>query len=613
MLAWTWLTWPDAIYDFGSQLYFPWQITQGKRLYVDIAYFNGPLSQYFNAAAFAIFGARLRTLVWLNLLILAATLALIYRLLDRLSGAITATVGCLVFVLVFAFGQYVGIGNYNWVCPYTHEVTHGVALSIGAIAALSRFVRTRGAIWLAVTGTCLGLTFLTKAEIFIPAAAAVSVGVWFAAVQPWRRTNAPLAPTPGSEVLRRPGSDGAAESGSSRVRSEPGVGEVETLHSPVGSIAILLAFAIVPVAITFVLLLIHLPATTVARAIAGSWPWLFDRRIASLQFYREGLGIDDVPGNLLRLVAGTTFYVAAAVAVVTAGRARGALRAIAILVVAAIAVLALVEWPLLVHAARPWPVLALAIGACALRSMRRQADHASIIRLVFAVFAFGLLGKMPLNARIAQYGFALAMPAAMLLVDAAVGWGPAWVASRGGSAAIARACALLPIAVVVVVHLYACHLFIADKTVVVGEGADRFLAGPPRGVEVEAARRAIQSGAVPADTLAVMPQGLMLNYLTRRPNPLPVPNLMPPELLTTGEDRVLAALAAHPPELIVLSLKDVGQRGFILTEGRYEYGERTLAWVKANYDIVGDLTPPGGAPAELRLRFLKRRAAGRSM
>ncbi|HEY1628509.1 MAG TPA: hypothetical protein VGF52_01550, partial [Tepidisphaeraceae bacterium] len=42
MLAWTWGTWPDPIVDFGRELYVPWQLTQGKILYRDIAYFNGP-------------------------------------------------------------------------------------------------------------------------------------------------------------------------------------------------------------------------------------------------------------------------------------------------------------------------------------------------------------------------------------------------------------------------------------------------------------------------------------------------------------------------------------------------------------------------------------------
>ena len=47
-------------------------------------------------------------------------------------------------------------------------------------------------------------------------------------------------------------------------------------------------------------------------------------------------------------------------------------------------------------------------------------------------------------------------------------------------------------------------------------------------------------------TLAVLPEGVMLNYLLRRDSPLRVINLMPPELLVFGEEGILHALGAQP-------------------------------------------------------------------
>src|SRR5437868_11709522 len=57
MTAWTWFGWNDPVIDFGRELYVPLKITQGKVLYRDIAYFNGPLSPYFNALVFKVLGA----------------------------------------------------------------------------------------------------------------------------------------------------------------------------------------------------------------------------------------------------------------------------------------------------------------------------------------------------------------------------------------------------------------------------------------------------------------------------------------------------------------------------------------------------------------------------
>jgi 4-amino-4-deoxy-L-arabinose transferase-like glycosyltransferase len=113
MLVWTWQTWPDVLVDFGVQLYVPWRLTQGQVLYRDIAHYTGPLSVYYNALAFWLFGASLRVLEIANLPILAATIALIYWLALRLGGRICATICGLSFVALFAFAHLTPSGNYN--------------------------------------------------------------------------------------------------------------------------------------------------------------------------------------------------------------------------------------------------------------------------------------------------------------------------------------------------------------------------------------------------------------------------------------------------------------------------------------------------------------------
>src|SRR5262249_43962092 len=148
MTAWSWLTWPDVLVDFGRELYIPWQLSTGKALYTDIAYYSGPLSPYLNTLWFTLFGVGLKTLVWANLCILAAFVALLFLVLGELSDHLTATVGCLVLILVFAFAQYVGIGNYNYICPYSHDAIHGLMLSLLAFYLAIRYLSRRSPIWL---------------------------------------------------------------------------------------------------------------------------------------------------------------------------------------------------------------------------------------------------------------------------------------------------------------------------------------------------------------------------------------------------------------------------------------------------------------------------------
>src|SRR5437762_6009084 len=105
MLAFTWRTWPEPVIDFGRELYVPWQISQGKLLYRDIAYFNGPLSPYFNSMLFRIFGASLMTLAWANTIILAAVVVMLHRIAAQIGDEFAATAATLAFVILLAIGQ----------------------------------------------------------------------------------------------------------------------------------------------------------------------------------------------------------------------------------------------------------------------------------------------------------------------------------------------------------------------------------------------------------------------------------------------------------------------------------------------------------------------------
>ena len=65
---------------------------------------------------------------------------LVYRRFLAAADVWTATLICLGIVLVFAFAEYTPIGNYNYIAPYSHEATHGLMLSICAIAMLSDWI-----------------------------------------------------------------------------------------------------------------------------------------------------------------------------------------------------------------------------------------------------------------------------------------------------------------------------------------------------------------------------------------------------------------------------------------------------------------------------------------
>lgn len=126
------------------------------------------------------------------------------------------------------------------------------------------------------------------------------------------------------------------------------------------------------------------------------------------------------------------------------------------------------------------------------------------------------------------------------------------------------------------------------KTLAVGEGADRILTnsgqGDWQGPAVNAALADL--AASPGSSLAVMPEGVMLNYLSRRPSPLRVINLMPPEMMAFGEADILRSLEMAPPDTVVLIHRNVAEYGVPIFGSGERYGGRILGWVMSHYRPV---------------------------
>ena len=111
---------------------------------------------------------------------------------------------------------------------------------------------------------------------------------------------------------------------------------------------------------------------------------------------------------------------------------------------------------------------------------------------------------------------------------------------------------------------------------------------------VEEALRRIEQRFPEDATLLVLPEGVMLNYLLRRPTPTRFISFMPPELILFGEERMLEALDAHPPDGVILVHKDTSEYGLPLF-GR-DYGRRIFDWVERRYRPVA--APLGHPPLQ---------------
>jgi hypothetical protein len=503
LVAWSFGKWTDPLIDFGFELYVPWRLSEGEVLYTDIAYRNGPFSAYWNAGWFSLFGVSVRTLVVANLLILCAIVALLFDLLERAVARYAALVGVLAFLALCAFSQYGNVGNYNFVTPYQHGQTHGLLLGLVLLRLLHVATSRRSLAAAGGAGAVLGALFLTKAEVFVPGllAAAVSLGL-------------------------------AVRSGRAGAQMVAAVGVA----------------AAVPFAVAVALLASKMPAASALRGALGNWPYLTGA-VSNDPFYAATAGMDAPVVNAAAMLGFGLLIASLGLALrwLDARAPKAGVRAWG---VAAVVIGAVLGWMLNVPTndfARALPLAMWALvctsGRAAFAGEARAGE-----RVVLAVFALALLGKLGLHPQVAHYGFALAAPALALSVALAVApWRSAAVQALA-LGLVAAACAPM---------LAHSHAIYATKTLQVGEGGDAIRVAnaeySPRGRSVVRALERLDE-TLPADaTLLVMPEGVALNYWMRRRNPTPYSLFLPTEQSAHGgAGEMLQRIQKSPPDFVVL-------------------------------------------------------------
>jgi hypothetical protein len=217
---------------------------------------------------------------------------------------------------------------------------------------------------------------------------------------------------------------------------------------------------------------------------------------------------------------------------------------------------------------------------------------------------------MVLNCRFEHYGFALAMPAGVLLSVLLVELIPTWVGRRGGSDLVCRGL-LLGAWLGTLLWFVGVTRQFSHQEYVVGSGADTILADS-RGAAMTALLQVLPQlpGTKPA-TLVALPHGVMLNYLARWPNPTPYMNFTPMDFDVFSEGRILDSLQSHAPDCIAVVSTDMSQFG-TGAMGR-DYGKQIGDWVSQNYRPAAIAScPPDRTGRVFRIQLWRREDRTRS-
>ncbi len=575
MAVLSWRKWPDPIIDFGGQLYIPWQLSTGSVLYRDVMYLPGPVSQYYHALLFKLFGVSLTTILVSNFAILLGFVLLVYRMFLKCSDRLTAGMMALAVVIGFGFAQYLDVGNYNYICPYSHEIWHAIVLSLMLVGCVVNWLKLTETKWLFLGGLCYGTIFLTKPENFVAATGIVFLGFLF-------RTLPGLPAEDGEEIK--------------------GQGLWKSL------VAFVFASAL-PLVGMFLVFFFRENAADSLRGVCWAWVPLVTTKMASGPFFKTGMGMD-VPLFHLRWML-QHFAVLAAVVGTCAWRFRAQQnrmeRIVLTCVLAGLAVN--FDWT---HSGRALPLI---LGCMVVMSVLRwrkvggEERMRLLVPLLWVVFALLLLLKMGVYPRIFHYGVFLAMPAFIAAIYFFLSFLPSFLGENVDPRAFRLVMTILLAIGLARLGIHSA-LFYKDKTVPIGKGSDLILTyNTKESLAGEAVGQAVSwiEKNTPANaTVAALPEGAMINYLTRRRNPTPYIVFMS-EIYAFGEETMAAPYRATPPDYLLLVHRETGEYGLDFFGKKKGYGLEMLQWIDANYAPVKVIGAEPLRTVDFGIKILKKK------
>ena len=526
----SWRRWPDPVIDAGHQLYTAWRLSEGALLYRDVGCLYGPLSSYLNALLFRLFGPGMMVLVWANLAIYAGIGILCYHLFRAVYGALAAVVACSIFVWVFSFNQLVLVANYTYALPYAHESTHGVLITLALVLMAERWVRQARPSQALLLGLLCGLALLLKPE-FILVSTLVMVA---AAVLRWQRT----------VVLR--------------------------------AIEVLAVF---------------LGALTPMALFVGHFWWVVLVDGVQAQVWRSFSGTDAPARNLWALIVATTVFLVAVACTGYGARrlARGTTAAGFLVALPCALAFLYVHW---MRAASCVPLTLLLVLAVRILRMRRSTEAArpsqDVLGLFLALAALALLLRMFLNPTLFHFGFYQAALATMVVVAELIGvLREAAEKSRSATTVTFACVALVLFGACFNLHSRAREIY-AFRSLPVGQGRDQFLAFSPQedasGLMVNHLVEELRS--LPSQgRLLVVPEGLMVNYLTRRKSPVTEWIFIDLTLANGGEARIVDRLTSDPPEYVAFISRDLREHGIAWFGAPGQPGQHLLEHFRHHYRV----------------------------
>ena len=565
LLAISWRKWADPHIDYGRELYIPWLISEGGKLFKDVDDLYGPLSRFLDAGLFSVFGPGIMVLAFANLFLYSIIVILLYRLIKHGWGIISALASCFVFIGAFSFSQLTIISNYNFITPYSQQVTHGFLICLVLIYVLVQWIQKQTMKLSIVAGFLVGLTAVLKPE-FIMASGLLALAAIAIHIKSYAKQR-------------------------------------------LGLIFAAFLAACLPTVLFYLYFLTYLSPRDAGFAAAHAWlnGLLIWKDPLTTHLLNNFSGMDNpILNGLLHLLAtldaiGLIAFIAISAFIIDRSR-------VLVIQVVLLIVSTCILFYLAVHLIN-WSN----VGQCLLGllccysaylfiNLYKKLKSSSIessycVQVLMTVFALALMIRMVLNGRIFQYGFIQASMAALVIVAALLGDSPLFELLGKYGTKLFRLGFSFVLIVAIISTINNSNRLLGAKTLAIGKGVDLLYTYPSNVLmtgQIVGTFSDLLSKQPSDKSIIVIPEGIMINYLARKKSPVSDVSFY---TNTSAESVIVGKLKKSPPSWIIYIPRDLTEYGVIQFGSKGQSGEELMNWIKANYHTVISM---GGDPSNAK-------------
>jgi hypothetical protein len=231
----------------------------------------------------------------------------------------------------------------------------------------------------------------------------------------------------------------------------------------------------------------------------------------------------------------------------------------------------------------PFICLGMALGV-----FQKQVNHKKNIDHVFiavlSAFSFFLMSRVLFFAWAGQYGFYILTPALIVYYTFFLKTIPGFI--KLNSVRIFFTVCFMALSIFFIInHFSISKYFYQNKTLKIFSLAGNInIFNNTRDYRVKELIEFLAENTNEKDTLAVFPEGILINFLSKRENPLYYYQYLPLDLVRESvEDGIIKDMKNKKIDYVVINQRNTSEYGYIAFG--YDYGKKISNYIINNYDF----------------------------